>query len=500
MRMKKFFRKYHKWLGVSLALLLILFSLSGIVLNHRDLFSSVDVSRSVMPGVYRYTNWNNAAVRGSLRLSPDSLLLYGNVGVWLTDNHGRHFTGYNAGFPKGIDNRKIFKLLKSDQGLLAATLFGLYRYDPRHHRWLKLQLPVAEENVVDLLTRDSCVWIMTRSHLLSTTDLQHFRLIQLPEPEGYDHKVGLFKTLWVIHSGEIYGRVGKLLVDGVALIFIFLSVGGVVLLVSRRNVKRLKAFRERRERNKKRYQWNLKWHNKVGWFSAVLLIVTVLTGSFLRPPLLIAIGDARVSKIPNTELDTPNPWFDLLRRIIYIPDQNRYFISTSEGFYSFDADFRSKAQKLSSQPPVSVMGLNVLDTLGTRRLLIGSFEGLFSWDYSSGSVFDLMKNKPYVPPVRKGPPVGDYKITGYSADFGNHPVAFEYVQGAVGVNHKSPFCAMPDSVLKVAPMSLWNVALEVHTARVYGALIGNLYVLIIPLAGLLVLFIIVSGLVLYKRK
>ena len=30
---------------------------------------------------------------------------------------------------------------------------------------------------------------------------------------NYDDKAGLFRTIWVIHSGEIYGITGKLIVD-----------------------------------------------------------------------------------------------------------------------------------------------------------------------------------------------------------------------------------------------------------------------------------------------
>jgi hypothetical protein len=38
---------------------------------------------------------------------------------------------------------------------------------------------------------------------------------------------------------------------------------------------------------------------------------------FLRPPLLITIANARVGKIPWSVLDTPNPWEDKLRAVIF---------------------------------------------------------------------------------------------------------------------------------------------------------------------------------------
>ena len=84
--MIKFFRKYHKWLGVIYAIIILSYVFSGIVLNHRDLLSGIDVNRKLLPEVYSYRNWNNAAVKSSLKFSPDSILLYGNIGVWLTDS------------------------------------------------------------------------------------------------------------------------------------------------------------------------------------------------------------------------------------------------------------------------------------------------------------------------------------------------------------------------------------------------------------------------------
>jgi len=54
---------------------------------------------------------------------------------------------------------------------------------------------------------------------------------------------------------------------------------------------------------------------------------------FLRPPLLIAIFTSNVSKIPYTELDTPNAWFDKLRRIVYDDTNHRYAVATIDDFF-----------------------------------------------------------------------------------------------------------------------------------------------------------------------
>ena len=62
--MLRLFRRFHKWPGVVFTLLILLFAVSGIFLNHRQAFSSIDVSRKWLPGVYRYQNWNMTAIKG----------------------------------------------------------------------------------------------------------------------------------------------------------------------------------------------------------------------------------------------------------------------------------------------------------------------------------------------------------------------------------------------------------------------------------------------------
>jgi len=103
----KFLRKYHKWLGLLSIVFVILFSFSGIILNHRQLVSNIDIDRSLLADEYQYNNWNNAAVKGTEKISNDSILIYGNIGVWLTDSTFSDFKDFNNGFPAGIDNKKI---------------------------------------------------------------------------------------------------------------------------------------------------------------------------------------------------------------------------------------------------------------------------------------------------------------------------------------------------------------------------------------------------------
>jgi hypothetical protein len=54
--------------------------------------------------------------------------------------------------------------------------------------------------------------------------------------------------------------------------------------------------------------------------------------------------------------------------------------------------------------------------------------------------------------------------------------------------------------LSSVPMPLWNLALEVHTTRIFQFLTGPFYILIIPLFGMGSLLILISGIVVWLRK
>ncbi len=233
----------------------------------------------------------------------------------------------------------------------------------------------------------------------------------------------------------------------------------------------------------------------------ILLIITSFTGMFLRPPLLALIAESRVGKIPYTELDTPNPWFDRLRRIIYDEKQGLYLLATPDGvFYSTD-EFSSQLKPFRYQPPISVMGVNVFELIESNTLLVGSFEGLFKWNIRTGYIQDYIKKAAPKKKQRGGPPLGEFMVSGYSSDFMGQEVYFDFNSGAglIHYNHRLRFPGMPRQI-EEQDMSLWNLALEVHTARIYKFMFGKFYILFIPLAGIIILFVLISGFVVWWKR
>ena len=346
-RALKIFKKLHKWPAIVIAFFAILFAFSGIVMNHRQLFSPVDVSRNLLPNNYRYVNWNLAAVRGSEPIKPDSILIYGNIGIWNTDGNFETFSDFNQGFPKGIDNRKIYSLKRFKNEFYAGTHMGLFHRSLNNGKWAKVNLDLQKERIADLALKDDTLLVLSRHYLLKSTDGKNFEKIQLPEPVDYERKTGLFNTLWELHSGELWGLTGKLIVDLLGLVTIFLSITGLLHFFFPKMIKR----RKRKQKSVKPLalatKKNLRRHNVVGYIFVLFLLINTFSGMHLRPPILIAIANKEVGIIPGTHLDSPNPWFDKLRRMQWDDDTGKYIFSTSKGFYFADENFAGKLEPAS---------------------------------------------------------------------------------------------------------------------------------------------------------
>ncbi|HAH24667.1 MAG TPA: peptidase [Prolixibacteraceae bacterium] len=487
-------RKFHKWPGIVITLFVILFCVSGIFMNHRDWISGIDVKRSLLPDDYSYQNWNKGAVKSVCQLNKDSALVYGNIGIWLSTDHFKTFQDWNAGFPKGTDNRKISKILRTLDGrLFAGTYFGLYQYSVQQHQWQKIQLPVSEERITDLILKQNELLVQTRSFLLKSSDGKSFQPITLPAPDRYNGKASLFKTLWLLHSGELWGFVGKLLVDLFGLAILVISLTGLMHFIF---PKWLKRRREKQKSNTSLItlrNTNLHWHNKLGWIFIPFLIFVTITGMFLRPPLLIAIASSTVSPIPGTVLSSPNPWYDQLRRVIYDEQQHLFLFSTNDGLYVINENFEGPMLRPQSQPPVSVMGCNVLEKTSESNYLVGSFNGLFLWNPQTGQIIDYLSGSPYEAPVVMGPPVSKDMIDGWFTDSTGDEFYFDYNQGVLPIRNSVQFGEMSAEIIRKSPISLWNLSLEVHTGRIFEPLLGMFYILYVPLAGICILIVLISG-------
>lgn len=479
-------RKTHRALGLIIALALVAFAISGILLNHRSLLSHWDLAQEIMPTGFQYRHWNNGALRGAIQLNDHENLIYGATGIWKTDSNFTQFTDFNTGFLNGADNRKIFDLEKVNEHLYAATQSGLYVYDKG---WKQLN-KLGTHRFVGATSIGNQVFALDRSHLFigQANGLQtDFKKVQLPRASNKNGKVSLFETIWQIHSGEIAGMAGRLFVDFLGIITLVLSATGITYFFAPRWIKK-RGIRVSK-RFKRMTAWSIRNHRKLGGSTFAVLMFLYLTGAFLRPPLLIPIAGIQVAPIPFSNLDQPNPWHDKLRDITYNPANGELMLATKIGLFRIDSkNFR--ISPCQHQPPISVMGINVLQPTGSGgAYMVGSFSGLYIWHPNKTEVFNLITRRNEMS-GRRGPPIGSTKITGYLTGPQNRPYFVEYGAGALPLHHHTAFPKMP--IFK-GRISLWNAALEVHTARILSPLIGPFYILVIPLVAILSAIVCWSG-------
>ena len=457
---RRTWQKHHRWLGLVVAFFLLMFCLSGIVLNHPMLFSGVNVSRSLLPGSYAYRQWNQGLLRGTLRWQ-GRVLVYGSSGVWQTDGRATAFGDMNRGLPPGADARNMRGLAQTpDHRLYAAGQYQLFVYD-RRQGWTAVDLPkAADERLTDITVARGLLVVTSRSHVYTAAaPYRHFRELTLPAAAGDDGKVSLFRTVWMLHSGELFGLPGRLVVDAIGLTLVFLTLTGVLYWLSPRLGRRLRL-------RPKAMHKVFSWHNGVGRTTIALTLFIVVSGWMLRPPGLIAIVTGRVPPVPMSAMDSPNPWRDALRALRYDAAKGDWLLYTSKGFFSMKT-LRAMPVAEPAQPRVSVMGLGGLVQEPDGRWLVGSFDGMYAWR-RGGSIVPMATNA----------------VSGLSLDFDRGLVVADY-------EHGSDFAEMPQWMARL-PMSLKSVCLEIHTGRIYTWM-GSSGILLIFLAGMAIFWCLWSG-------
>lgn len=537
-------KKYHRWLGLVLSVFMLVFCVSGIILNHREVFSGCEVSRKWLPASYYIKNFNNGVVKGTVvkksaahSLSSencDSVLAYGCAGVFLTDSRLSTWQDFNAGLPESIDERNVRHVVKAKDGSLwCAALRDVYRYDENSHRWKKVELPGNEERIMDVaLAKDSMTVVaLTRSRVFTIVPfVQYGEIVKIgksssetyrveskiiPAPKKYEPKTTLFKLVWHLHSGEFFGLPGKLVVDAIALVLIVLSITGILLFILPYGIRRAKklAAKARMKRLGKQFAWNMKWHNKIGYVTIVLTLWIAITGMCLRPPLMVPLV---LSKLPQAVGEDGNVWQDKLRAIRWDAVQGDWLVSTSEGFLRVDEDFSQAPKMLPDDecPKLSPMGVTVWESDGKGGWIVGSFRGIYRWNpvnHSLNQILDYFTGKPSEETSMI--PISDNLVCGYSEDFlGGKPLVFDFAKGvedakgqAVALCNDEPKTSrneesMSDLICETAPMSLWNVALELHVGRCYSPFLGPLSDLFVFLSGLLITLVFLSGYIISHRR
>jgi len=477
--------------------------ISGILLNHPELIKTISVPKYLIPGNYKIENWNRSTLSDIKFSKRDTNLIVigGYEGVFISRDRGSTFSRVNR---KGLENSQYFNKTKSiyilenthKDGILAGTFGGLNFYDFKTKIWEKIPLKEYYEKVVKIIDYKNEIAVFTSSnaYLLQKENIRNAKPIALHKNQK-EASITLIELFFHLHSGEIWGLPGKIIFDLAGLIMIFLSISGLYLWITPKSIK-LKIFKTDiiKENIWKIFRWTHNYHLKLGIYASTILLIMGVTGFFMRPPAIVAImnGEIAISKIPG--LSMPNPWEDRIRNAMYDRVADRMIIDAKDGFWLSDKGLAGKYSRTAPPVPIFAMGATVLEQESNGDYLIGSFAGLYRVLPENGEAIDALTGRnPYnISLIRPGSnlitsqfttPAGDRYITTH----------FGGLQPVMKTNHSSKLLSMPKEFKSNYSMSLWNYLFELHNGRIFEFMLGDFYILLIPLASLIFIISLFTG-------
>ena len=496
-------RWLHKYLGLLLVLFLMWMSLSGVLMNHPDMISGVSVPGWLVPPQYHIKNWNRSAIVSLVYSQKNSHIAYaaGKEGAWISTDGGVTFSEMIEGLPDSRYYRKISHLWlhEGEAGslLLAATSRGLYACALPEQQWQPVKLGEEPEPVRKILTVGDALMIFTDSHAYRSKlppARLHFEQINLMR-QNSENRVSLVKLFFDLHDGKAWGLPGKLLFDAVGVVMFFLSLSAFYSWYYPWKRKRENAQKRRQGSRPMRrlFKWFLKYHLKLGIWTAAILLLIGGTGFFMRPPLLAVIAEGSVARSWYPGALPDSPWHEKIQNVLYDAVDDKLVIAATDGLWTAPADFSQPFRELELDVPIFVMGATVFEPYGSGGYLVGSFNGLYHWQRATGTSVDMLTGKEAgeVSSVRPA----EKMITGYFQTPQGDILINTHEQGILAFDATSNYevLQLPESLQNDYRMPLWNYLFEIHNGRFFADVIGKWYILVVPLGSLLFLLITLSG-------
>ena len=487
----------HKYLGLILGLYLLAMGASGLFLNHPEWIRSIDAPQRLVPADYSYRNWNRMLIRGGTITADGTWYLTGKSGVARSGDQGHSFSILDEGFPASAYDRDTADLLILDEHpdgktLLAATRSGLYQ-KRSNGSWSQISLPDAPSSprMVALVKTDNRIVAFSETAAWQTDiETLNFTPVDLAVAEQDSAtRIPLFRVLHDIHNGAILGTSGKILLDISGIILVVLGVSGLVIwFVPWRN-RKLPGLRQPPGSF---FRWCWKYHLKLGIWIVVILMVLAGSGIFLRPPLLLAtVSHSLAADNPLLRFSPRSGGFGgKIQSATYSNSSDTIVVSTQGGLWRGPADLDGNFRRLNLPVPIHGMGVTVLEGMTDGQLLIGSFSGLFVVEEHQGRIWRLRR-----PNLQENNPYQSNDLVSGVVMAGHQPVLrFDYHDGMLPMTaHQRILPPMPAEIAAAAPMSLWHYLFEFHNGRIFEPWLGPWYLLIIPLSGIILLLLCLSG-------
>lgn len=490
----------HQYIGLFLILFLIWSALSGIILNHPDLFSGISVPGWMVPAQYNTENWNRSSLVELLFLKSDPSTGFagGKKGVWKTVDGGRTFSRMSEGYSESLYYGKVNDLLLVEEPgnspqLFAATFGGLWVSDPLQGKWEKVFPPEGHREVKKILKIGNRLVLFTDSSAWSSDGFSRpYRFAENPlkrEGETRAERVSLVRLFFDLHGGHAWGLAGRVLFDLMGLLIVFLSLSAFYIWYYPKKWKRRKPDAPG---GRKAYGFFYRYHLKLGIWAAVIFLLIGVTAFFMRPPFLavIAMGDVDRAVYPGAFPD--NPWDGKIHNALYLEEKGEVLIEASDGVWAGGSSLNDEFRKTRLPVLVFVMGATVFEADPAGGVLLGSFNGLFHLP-GDGRAVDKLSGKTvrFVSPVRPA----DQMIAGYFRTPAGEEFITAFDQGIIPLNG-APLngrFSQPPELSRDRRLPLWNYMFELHNGRIFKDLIGGAYILVIPLGAFLFILITLTG-------
>ncbi|BDC98107.1 PepSY-associated TM helix domain-containing protein [Persicobacter psychrovividus] len=485
-------KSWHKYLGVGLSLFLIWMSVSGIILNHPEAVADIGVPNVLVPDHYRPYEWNRSAMIDAQFIGKDTLFFAGKQGIWRSEDGGKHFySERKQGFttsPFGQKTNDLFYLPQQNK-LFASTYQGLWCLDLKQNQWHRVDLgKYQNHHFVKMIQRQNQLILVGNSELLQSPIAFPLAFHPLSIKTKEAPFVDLISYFFALHSGWLFGLGGRLFMDLMALVLIFLSLTAIYIFL-----RKGKYFPFRKTKKSAWLKWSIDNHKQVGVITVIIMLAMGITGMFLRPPLLVALvgGKVKTSDIPT--VFHKNPWYKTIHNATYDQQTDRLILETAKGIYTGKADGSGLFTPQNWKANVFVMGATVMEKRPNNHYLLGSFYGLKDYHEGDSMAINVLNHrweKPYSG-VQKP---DHFMVTGYFQSPDGQQYFATHYQGLMNVNPvgKVPY-KMPQALIDDYQMPLWNYMFEMHNGRLFSFIVGKYEILIIPLTGLLFFLLNITG-------
>ena len=493
---KKLYNKsnwYHKFIGLSIILPLIWMSISGILLNHKELIEDYTMPHWLVPPMYNINNFTRSSIIDFVKID-DKTFIAGKKGIYLLDN--KKLISFSNGLRDEVILRKVWDLhyLKNKNILLAATEGGLY-YLPikenlltnmkqsKESIWKKIN--ITNSPIKKIVETDDELLIFTSSDFfLSTKDL-NFKKVT-PKRDENNH-VTMIELFFHLHDGSAWGMVGKIIFDISGLIIIFLSISAFYIwFLPRRLIKKKGNLKRKR----KVYRFFHKYHNKMGLYFIFTILLIAFTAIFMRPPLIVAITDIMVPDIFYPAPRFENPWDKRIENALYDKKRDKLLVQCSDGIWSSNPNLETPFTKEKFKP-YFIMGASYFEEVN-GDYIIGSFSGLYRYSPDSDKIFDMISKK-YVKEVSRVRPSKKHMVTSYFK-YNNKEYITTHINGLMDIDGNKVTLFEQPKIMNEIRLPLWNWMFELHNGRMFKMIIGKWYIILVPISSILFFLILISGL------